>query len=364
MNVDPGFTTAEMDRIFSAANRVELFCRFEASLAQAQAAAGMIPVSAAAAITAASAEPVPDPERLLKEGWEVGTPVKVLLEHLRRSLPEEHIDHLHHGATTQDAVDTAAMLQSATALDSLARSLAETADVLAAAADRHRATPSLARTLLQPARSTTHGARFARWLSATTEARREIRRVRERLPIQLGGPIGDAAAFGDSWPQVTEHMATALELTVPAAPWHTDRGPVEAAAGIAARVSGVASKMARDVALLTGAGEIRVRAGGSSSIPDKHNPIDAIRAEAAAEVSRVAAAGLISAPTHALERGMGPWHAEWALLPIAFSAAGAAAEAIGRCISSLQVVDSGETGDEPAGLIERALEARRRLEEE
>lgn len=363
MTLDPGFTTPGLEEVFSAENRVAQFCRFEAALAEAQAKEGSIPAEAAAAIGEVCSSAPADPEGLLAEGWEAGTPVLVLLERLRGVLAEEHADHLHRGATTQDVVDTALMLQTATALSLLEGSLASASTRLVKLAEDHRHAPTMGRTFFQDAVPTSHGVRFALWAQGVVDVRREIRRVRGRLPLQLGGPVGDAASLGPGAFSLAESMGERLGLVAPTAPWHTHRWPVQETAGTVGRSAAIVSKIASDVAVLTASGEIRVRTGRSSSMSHKRNPVDAIRAEAAAEVSRVAAAGLMASPAHVLERGMGPWHAEWALLPLALQCGGAAAESIARCLASLEV-ETGTTDAEvvDTGLIERVLGAHRSLE--
>lgn len=366
MNLDPGFTTEEMARLFSPESRVDRFCRFEAALAGAQAELGEIPEEAAAAIAGACSTPVTDPAGVLARGWEEGTPVLVLLHELRARMDEEHASHLHKGATTQDVVDTALMLQSREGFSILDRSLAAMAADLAVLAEAHRGTPTLGRTFLQAALPTSFGARAALWLRAVVDTRRDLRAVEGRLPLQLGGPVGDAASYGPSAFTLAERLAERLGLAAPVAPWHTDRAPVRDTAGVLGGAASVCSKIASDVSLLSAWGEVRVRAGRSSSMTHKRNPIDALRAAAAAEVCWTAVAGVVSAPPHALERGAGPWHAEWALVPLAFQSAGAAAEAMARCLASLAVKDPDPTaGTAPPsdnGLIDRVLEQHRALE--
>lgn len=362
MKLDPGFSTDALRSIFSAGNRVGLFCQFEAVLAQAQVERGEVPAEAATAIAEVCADPPADAEEILRLGWERGTPILVLVERLRSRLGE-HGEQLHRGVTTQDVVDTAGMLQCRAALTAVDDSLSSAARSLASRVETHRHSPAMGRTFLQEASPTSWGIRLARWLMSIVEARRELRRVQARLPLQLGGPVGDTMTLGSDPFELAGMMARRLDLAVADAPWHTDRWPVHETAGVAARVAATASKVAGDVALLSAWGEIRVRAGASSSMSDKRNPVDAIRAEAAAEVARTAAAGLVSAPGHALERGVGPWHAEWALLPIALQSAGAAAEAIDRCLASLEITAT-EQLQEPVGsdLIDRVLAAHRGLE--
>ncbi|HEX2154888.1 MAG TPA: lyase family protein [Acidimicrobiia bacterium] len=367
MTIDPGFTTQEMRRVFSAESRISLMCRFESALAEAQAELGIVPAQAARAIANACSNPRGDADAILRRGWETGTPVLALLDDLRTGLSEEDGRWLHHGATTQDVADTALMLQCQAALQSLDGDLTAAADRLAELADVYRETAALARTFYQPAVTTSFGSRVAGWLHPLVLVRRDSRRLSERLPIQLGGPVGDLVSYGDGAFTLGDRVAARLGL-VGAVPWHTDRWPVQEVAGLLARAASACSKIATDVAVLAADGEVRVRSGRSSSMSGKENPVDAMRSEAAAQVCKVVVSGLVAPPSHVLERGMGPWHAEWALIPLAFQTAGASAAAIALCLDSLEVgveaMKAAAGGEAPAdaGLIERVVTAHRELE--
>lgn len=337
VSLGPGFTTDAMSAVFSDAGRVRWFCRFEAELAAAHAEIGQVAREVAAAIAAACQRQVDDPAGVLAAGEENGSAILALLDQLRAGLSAESAGWVHFGATTQDVVDTATMLQVRQGLEALRVPLAAIAARLAELADAHRDTPVMGRTFLQDARVTTFGAKASLWLSGVLEHFRRMDDLDARLPLQLGGPVGDGASYGRAWPGIAAHMAAQLGLIVPVAPWHTDRRVV---AEIAAVVGAVASTMAKigiDVALLASAGEVRVRPGRSSSMPDKRNPLDSIRAMAAAQVCAVAVAGLVAAPPPELERSLGGWHAEGALLPIAFQAAAAAVAAMYAGLASLEV---------------------------
>ncbi|MDQ3782972.1 MAG: lyase family protein [Actinomycetota bacterium] len=337
MSLGPGFTTDAMSEVFSDAVRVQWFCRFEAELAAAQAEVGLLPGEVAAAIAATCQQQVDDPAGLLATGEENGSAILAVLDQLRAGLDTESAGWVHCGATTQDVVDTATMLQVRQGFDILRVPLATMAERLAELADVHRDTTVMGRTFLQDARVTTFGAKAARWLSGVLDHIQRMADLDGRLPLQLGGPVGDGASYGHQWPEIAAQMASRLGLIVPVAPWHTDRRVV---AEIAAVVGAVASTMAKigvDVALLAQTGEVRVRPGRSSSMPDKRNPIDSIRAVAAGRVCASAVTGLLSAPPPELERSLGGWHAEGALLPIAFQAAAAAVAAMHAGLASLEV---------------------------
>jgi 3-carboxy-cis,cis-muconate cycloisomerase len=330
MTMYPGFSTARMDEIFALSSRVAAMCRVEAAVASAQGAAGDIPADAAAAIVAACGEPVD--VGILADGWRVGTPVLGLLDALRARLPEDARDYLHRGLTTQDVVDTAAMILAGDALQHL-MDLAR-----AAALSMHEIIRQFghigtqARSFLQPADVTTVGFRTARWLD-------QLNHVWQRPTwelAQIGGLIGDRMGISD---EVAYAVARQLGLN-DRRPWHTNRAPVIAVVNMATDYARWADKVGCDIAQLVQLGEITTRAGGSSAAAGKRNPIDAMRATAAAEVCLGASTIITHAKPHELERGLGSWHAEWFAVPLVFQTAGAAMEAAGAALASLEVEPS------------------------
>ena len=138
---------------------------------------------------------------------------------------------------------------------------------------------------------------------------------------------------------VVDSVATSLGLH-PARPWHTDRAPVVSAVNVATGFARWASKIGVDIAQLVQLGEITTRAGGSSAAAGKRNPIDAMRALAAAEACTGIATVITHSKPHELERGLGSWHAEWLAVPLVFQTCGAALEAIGSALASLEVEPS------------------------
>jgi 3-carboxy-cis,cis-muconate cycloisomerase len=325
----PGFSTAEMDDIFALKARVAAMTAVEAAVATAQAAHGLIAPAAAEAIVAACREPVS--VEVLAQGWDVGTPVLPLLDELRGRMPADAADCLHRSLTTQDVIDTAAMLLISEALRHLSELATQAAAALRAIIERSGDVATQARSFLQPADVTTVGFRTARWLDQLDQVRRRL--ASAETPVQLGGLVGDAMCIPDG-----VVAAVAAELGMQARPpWHTDRAPVIAVVAIAADFARWAAKVAGDVAQLVQLGEITTRAGGSSAAAGKRNPIDAMRAMAAAEACLGVATVITHAKPHELERGLGSWHAEWFAVPLVFQTAGAAVEAAGAALSSLAV---------------------------
>jgi 3-carboxy-cis,cis-muconate cycloisomerase len=335
---DPGFTTARMTDVFSAPRRIATMLGVERALAAAQAAAGVIPEAAADAIARACGSYGGDAEALLGAGWDAGTAVVPVLDALRAALDPEAARWLHFGATTQDVVDTALVLQARDGLDAIAPDLERIASRCWTLATFHRATGAQGRTFLQSAVPTTFGHRAAGWWVAVDRATQRTAAVRTALPLQLGGPVGHLAAFGAAADAVRAEMAQSLRLTVPAMAWHADRQPVRDVVTALAEAANAAAKIALDVALLAQPeiAEVKVRAGGSSSMPHKANPVDAMRALADAEACEGVAGIVTRGAPQALERGLGAWHAEAFAVPLAFHTAAAAVEAIGRCLEGLE----------------------------
>jgi 3-carboxy-cis,cis-muconate cycloisomerase len=328
----PGFSTDRMDAIFALSSRVSAMCAVEAAIATAQGAAGDIPGDAAAAIVSACNEPVD--VAILADGWQVGTPVLGLLDEIRARLPEDVREFLHRGLTTQDVVDSATMVLVHDALQHLHELAANAAASLREVIGRSGNIATHARSFLQPADVTTAAFRTARWLDQLQQAQQRHRPA--RVPVQLGGLIGDRMGLTD---EIVEAAATQLGLQ-PAAPWHTDRGPIIALVNVATDLARWADKVGADVAQLVQLGEVTTRAGGSSAAAGKRNPIDAMRAMAAAEVCLGCSTVITHAKPHELERGLGSWHAEWFAVPIVFQTAGASMEAIGAALASLEIEPS------------------------
>jgi 3-carboxy-cis,cis-muconate cycloisomerase len=301
----------------------------EAALARAEARAGVIPGDAAEQIAAACDAADYDSEEIGDEGRRVANPAQPLVRRLR-----EVSEWAHHGATSQDIVDTAMML-----VASRARALIlEQADGVAAACAKlarlHRTTEMAARTLLQQAVPTTFGLKAAGWLSGVVEASRRLAAV--ELPAQLGGAAGTLASLGDKGPEVLRLYAEELDLAEPPLPWHANRVRVAELAGALGLVAGSCGKIALDVTLLaqTEVGEVSTPAGGSTAMPHKRNPASAIVAVAAA---RQVVPHIDLLVEH--ERGAGTWQAEWATITSALGYAGGAAAATRETLEGLRVND-------------------------
>ena len=316
----------------------------EAALARALERAGLAPAGAGAAVTAAASGTF-DAGGIGRQAASTGNPVPALVAALRKAVPAA-ADTVHRGATSQDIIDTAAMLLARSALAALAADLAAAADGCAGLAAAHRDTVMAGRTLLQQAVPVTFGLVAAGWLTSLDEAGETVARVRgERLAVQFGGAAGTLASLGADGPAVARLLAAELGLAVPVLPWHTDRSRILAVATACAAASAALAKIARDVTLLAQSevGEVREgggpggeRRGGSSAMPHKQNPVAAIAILGCTRRVPGLVATLIAAAEQEHQRAAGAWHAEWEpfadLLRVTGSAASWGADLIGGLV--------------------------------
>ena len=245
----------------------------ERALAAAEAKVGVIPDDAAAAISACCDGSLYDLAAICEEGRSVGNPAEPLVRALRERVGGGAATYVHFGATSQDVLDSAAMLVATRAGELVARELTGLAVASARLAEEHRATPMAGRTLLQQAVPTTFGAKAAGWLVSVVDARLRLRGL--RLPAQLGGAAGTLAPLGERGPDVLAAFAVELRLAEPVVPWHAHRRPVAEIGGALDAVAAACGKVGLDVVLLaqTEVGEVaEAEGGGSSTMPHKRNP--------------------------------------------------------------------------------------------
>jgi len=313
----------------------------EHALAKAGAAVGLVPDEAAARIGEVCRSELYDTERLADDGRAVGNPAEPLVRELRSAVGDEAADYVHLGATSQDMVDTAAMLVSRRAVALVLRELDRLADGCTELARAHRSTPMAARTLLQQAVPTTFGLKAAGWLVSVLEARRRLAAVHEeRLAAQLGGAAGTLAAIGDEALEVVRLYARELELAEPLLPWHANRQRIAELAAALDAAAGAAAKVGRDIVLLqqSEVGEVAEASGGSSStMPQKRNPVRSTLAVACARLANAHAGVLLGELAHEHERAAGGWHAEWEALSGVLAFAGGSAAAAADAVSGLEV---------------------------
>ena len=320
---------------------------FEAALARAEAAVGVIPDSAIAAIAAACKAESFDLAGLADAATRSGNlaipMVKVLTANVAK-IDAEASRYVHWGTTSQDVIDTATMLGLRAAIAALLGDLDRAVAGFAKLARAHRNTAMVARTWLQHALPMPFGLKLAEYAAALHRSRTRLKRLPlETLALQFGGAAGTLAALGDKGPRVAELLARELGLPLPDAPWHAHRDRLAEAASAFAILAGTCGKIARDIQLLMQtdvaeafepSGEGR---GGSSAMPHKRNPVAAATALAAATMAPNLAATMFAAQVGDHERSAGPWHAEWPTLPTLLLVTSGALAAIVDIAEGLEV---------------------------
>jgi 3-carboxy-cis,cis-muconate cycloisomerase len=294
----------------------------ERALAAASARAGIVPEAAANAIAAVCQADRFDPDDLGRRAGAAGNPVVPLVADLTEAAAAEAGPEaarwVHHGATSQDIIDTAWSLVAVRALGPILDDLDGAAGACAGLAENHRATVMAGRTLGQQALPITFGLKAAGWLAALDEAAAGLDQIRrERLAAQLGGAAGTLASFGTDGVEVVRVYAAELGLAEPALPWHTNRTRVAELAGALGVAAGALGKLGLDVTLLaqTELGEVTEAAeegrGGSSTLPHKRNPVGAVLVVAATRRVPGLVATVLGSMAQEQERAAGAWHAEW-----------------------------------------------------
>lgn len=320
---------------------------FEAALARAEAATGVIPGSAVPAIEAACAASRFDMDGLADAATRAGNLAIPLVKALTAEVAKTDKDaarYVHWGATSQDVIDTATMLGLRAAIDELLTDLDRAIAGFAKLAETHRNAAVVARTWLQHALPMPFGLKLAEYAAALHRTRLRLRRLRhEGLALQFGGAAGTLAALGDKGLIVADRLALDLNLPLPEAPWHTHRDRIAEIASVMAILSGTCGKIARDVSLMmqTDVGEAYEPAGegrgGSSTLPHKRNPVASAIALSAATMAPNLVATILAAQVQDHERSAGPWHAEWPTLPTLLLVTSGALTAIVDIAEGLEV---------------------------
>jgi 3-carboxy-cis,cis-muconate cycloisomerase len=344
---DKLFRYEAIDRIFSDREYLQCLLDFEAALARAEARAGVIPATDAQFISAACRAEQFDIEELAAQAALSGNVAIPLVKHLTAQVASKNKDaarFVHWGATSQDAVDTGLMLQLRRALEILDQDLARLSATLATLADKYRATPIAARTWMQQALPTTFGFIVAGWLDAILRHRSRLSELRARnLALQFGGAVGSLAALSGRGPAVAKALAEELQLPLPRIPWHTHRDRIVEIAAALGLCVGTLGKIARDISLhaqteiaelAEPSGEGR---GGSSTMPQKRNPVTCATVLAAAQRVPGLLSTLFSSMVQEQERGLGGWQAEWETLPEIVSLSGGALHHLTEMLPDLHV---------------------------
>ena len=333
---------ADVAARFSGHAQLQAMLDVEAALAHAEAQVGVVPASCVEPIRSAARAELYDTDRIAAEALETANPVIPVVRHLTARVAAGDAGaarFVHWGATSQDILDTGLVLQLRAAVPAVIDHLARGVRAAAAHAREHAGATMAGRTWLQQATPVTFGLKAAGWADALDRSRRRLHAaLDDALVLQFGGASGTLASLGSQGPAVTEALAARLELSVPDIPWHAHRdrfAQLACALGVAA---GTAGKIGRDVALLaqTEVGEAAEPAapgrGGSSTMPQKRNPVAASVALAAAGRAPGLVATMLGAMVQEHERGLGGWQVEWDTLPdlvaIVAGGAGAAADAL------------------------------------
>lgn len=313
--------------LFDDREQVRAMLRVEAALARAEAASGVIPEPAAQRIVAAAESLDPDPAGLAETTSENGVPVSALVTRLRAAVGGEAASYVHWGATSQDIVDTALVLQLCDAATLMDERLADLGRKLSDLARRHADTPMLARTRSQAAVPTSFGLKAAGWAAPLQRHRTRLAELKPRaLMVQLGGAAGTRSVLGSAGTAVVAELARELSLGSTTVPWHAQRDGVAELAGWLSLVTGSLAKLAQDIILLaqTGIDEVHPGGGGSSTMPQKRNPVGAELLVALARHNVALLGEMHQALVHNHERDGAAWTSEWIALPQMTVAAGTA----------------------------------------
>lgn len=316
------YATPEMCAIFDPRQQVQYWLDVEAALARAQARLGIIPAGAAEEINRRARAEAIDMEKLRDGTRLVGYPILPLIQQLAALCEGEAGGYVHWGATTQDIMDTAVVLQLRDALHYLTRDLNALIDILCALAQRHSRTVMAGRTHGQHALPITFGFKVAVWIDELRRHSERFAACRSRLlRCQLGGAAGTLASLGsDGW---KVHQALAEELQLDPAPitWHTARDNLCEFVALCSMLSATLGKMANEVASLqkTEVAEVSEAfvpgKGSSSTMPQKRNPILCEMVVGLARLMTQPVATMLAAMMPEHERAMGEWHIEWAAIP-------------------------------------------------
>jgi len=332
--LDGLFGSERIAALFTDRARLQAMLDFEAALARAEASVGVIPANAVAAIVTHCRADLFDLGALASATALAGNPAIPLVKALTARVAADDAlaaRYVHWGSTSQDVIDSGLVLQLREALGLMQTDLDRLTAALGEAARAYRATPIVARTLLQHALPATFGLKLAGSLDATARHRQRLAEARKRaLVLQFGGASGTLAALGDKGIPVSRALAKELDLPEAPLPWHAHRDRLAEVAVTLGLLAGTLGKIGRDIALLmqTEVAEVFEPAGegkgGSSAMPHKRNPVGSVVAQAAALRVPGLVATMLSAMVQEHERGVGGWHAEWETLPqIVLLAAGA-----------------------------------------
>lgn len=338
------FGTPEMRAIFSDEGRFQSWLETEAALSRVQAALGLIPGVAAERIQAAAKIENIDVGAMREEYFRVGFPILPLVHQLAAACDEESARWVHWGATTQDIIDTGLVLQMRLAFDLLEADLRATMDAVATLVRAHRDTVMPGRTFQQQAAPITFGFKAAIWLDELQRHHQRLAEVRRRaLVCSFGGAVGNLSTLGKDGAQVVAALAEELQLVEPPIAWHTARDGWAEAIFWLALLGATLGKVGTEVATLMRSEVAEVREayqpgrGGSSTMPQKRNPIACPILIAAATRLREAVPSQLTAMIQEHERAVAGQPTEWLVIPEAFVLASGALRQARDLLSGLEI---------------------------
>lgn len=344
---DPLFGWGTIDKLFSERSTVQRMLDFEAALARAEGKTGVIPAAAAKPIASKCQVGLFDLDELAKacaQSGNLAIPLVKQLTALVAASDDMAARYVHWGATSQDVIDTAVVLQLRDALAHIEADLLHCSELLKDLALKHRRTPLAGRTWMQHAAPIVLGLKFAGWRDVFERHLARLREARPRcLVLQFGGAAGSLASLNENGNAVQQALAAELNLEAPPLPWHAHRDRLAEIACVLGLLAGSLGKIARDISLLgqTEIAELMEPCGegrgGSSAMPQKRNPVSA----AVILSASMRAPGLVSAILTAMvqenERGLGGWHAEWETLPELVRIAASALHHLAAVIEKLEI---------------------------
>jgi len=318
------FGTPAMREVFSDFSLISRYAEVEIALAKAEARCGVIPVDAADEIAKRTDVAALDFDLLRSETDIVGYPILPLVHQMAKQCGDAG-RYVHWGATTQDIMDTAVVLQVRAGLEIIESDIAALRGILAGLARRYRDTPMAGRTHLQQALPVTFGYKCAIWLAMFDRHAERLAQLKPRVLVgQFAGAAGTLASLGDKGFEVQKALCEELGLGVPVSTWHVARDGFAEVMNFLALVTGSLGKVALDIMMMasTEFGEVYepfVKGrGASSTMPQKRNPISSELMLAAAKGVRQHAGLMLDAMVQDFERATGPWHAEWMAIPESF----------------------------------------------
>ena len=336
-------TTDELRSILGERSLIERYLEVEAALATAQADIGLIPREAAVEIAKVTVDDLDFP-KLAESMAIVGYPVVGLVKQIVEVVPNNLGQWAHWGATSQDIMDTALVLQMRAALNEIMVDLAMLVRALSKLAEKHRDTPMPGRSQMQQAVPITFGYRVAGWLSPLLRHMERLAQLRQRVQtIQFGGAVGTIASIAPDGLAVRKAMAEILELSDPKISWHSGRDRIVEVVAWTAQVSSSISKIGHDVALsaqteLAELAEGRVAGGGTSStMPQKRNPILSQQMMRAGRLTRSYLDLALDGAMADHDRATAAWALEWNSVAPSIAVAGGGIDAARRLIEGLEV---------------------------